>query len=71
MSWCMYCEQEMTDPDVTSCVKISCVDDLDPVLCEEERCHDCNVTRGGYHHSGCDMERCPKCHGQIISCGCT
>lgn len=34
------------------------------------RCHDCNVMPGGLHHPGCDMERCPKCKGQLISCGC-
>lgn len=37
---------------------------------ENKRCHDCNVKRGGYHHPGCDMERCPRCQGQLISCGC-
>ena len=33
-------------------------------------CHDCNVGAGQYHHLGCDMERCPVCNGQLISCGC-
>lgn len=33
-------------------------------------CHDCNVAPGGVHHWGCDVEECPKCHGQLISCGC-
>jgi hypothetical protein len=37
---------------------------------ETKRCHDCNAKRGEYHHPGCDMERCPRCHGQLISCGC-
>ena len=36
----------------------------------EGRCHDCNVKAGGNHHPGCDMERCPKCKGQLISYGC-
>lgn len=35
-----------------------------------QRCHDCNIQVGGYHHPGCDMEECPRCHGQLISCGC-
>lgn len=34
-------------------------------------CHDCGVRLGGYHHFGCDWERCPRCGGQLIFCGCT
>lgn len=36
----------------------------------DEVCHDCRAADGELHVPGCDMERCPKCHGQAISCGC-
>lgn len=35
-----------------------------------ERCGDCGVKEFGIHHEGCDNERCPKCHGQMLSCDC-
>ena len=37
---------------------------------KDRRCHDCNVAVGQYHHIGCDMEQCPICHMQLISCYC-
>jgi hypothetical protein len=35
-------------------------------------CHDCGIIniRGNLHHFGCDVEACPKCGGQLISCDC-
>lgn len=37
---------------------------------ENDTCHDCGATFGQYHTEGCDMERCPCCGGQLISCDC-
>jgi hypothetical protein len=36
------------------------------------RCGDCLVIHTGNetHHQGCDNERCPKCGGQFLGCGC-
>ncbi|WP_092919173.1 hypothetical protein [Agrococcus baldri] len=34
------------------------------------RCGDCGVQRQGFHHYGCDMEACPRCGRQLLSCGC-
>ena len=33
-------------------------------------CHDCLAEPGQLHELGCDMERCPFCGKQLISCGC-
>jgi len=33
------------------------------------KCHDCGRVKG-YHHSRCDVERCPRCKGQLLSCDC-
>jgi hypothetical protein len=34
------------------------------------RCHDCGVMPGGHHHPGCDWAECPRCHQQLLICGC-
>lgn len=33
-------------------------------------CHDCGARPGHFHHPGCDVEECPVCGEQLISCGC-
>ena len=34
------------------------------------RCSDCGAKFGGYHHFGCDIEKCPDCGGQMMACEC-
>jgi hypothetical protein len=33
-------------------------------------CGDCAVIKGQFHVLGCDVEQCPSCGGQLISCDC-
>jgi hypothetical protein len=44
--------------------------ELDPNFAQHHPCHDCLVLKGQYHTEGCDVEECPRCHGQLLGCGC-
>jgi hypothetical protein len=37
---------------------------------EGDPCPDCDVAPGEIHEWGCDIEQCPYCGGQLISCDC-
>ncbi len=80
MSICELCEREMLD-DGVSCIVTPVptgTGAFHPIAFGSERvrgwkaesCGDCGVRPGGFHHRGCDMEECPRCRGQLISCGC-
>lgn len=78
MAICDWCRKEMNDPGTVECsanILVDFPDDtsLGVIIYDagpNDRCHDCNVKSGFAHHPGCDMERCPRCSGQLISCGC-
>jgi hypothetical protein len=79
MAVCEDCRQEMTQK--LGCIKnpVVALDGVfDPIVFGSERrfpkaiqfCGDCGAPRGGFHHRGCDMEQCPRCRRQLLSCGC-
>lgn len=77
MAKCNYCMKDMLE--VNDCSWNRFVEFPDgkklesvPYVCRKGnyKCRDCGVLPGKYHHPGCDMEICPKCKGQLISCRC-
>lgn len=79
MAICTYCKQDMLTAD--GCV-YQIITDLEGAsysrekvgdegwYAEGQRCGDCGALFGHYHHYGCDVEKCPKCRKQLISCDC-
>jgi hypothetical protein len=39
-------------------------------MVSHDRCHDCGARPGQMHQEGCDVEQCPGCGGQRLTCGC-
>jgi hypothetical protein len=79
MAVCRWCEQEMTTAG--SCTVSALHRDgrrveMIPFGAEPGRralrlrCFDCGVSAGGFHHLGCDMQRCPLCRRQMMTCDC-
>ena len=75
MAICQYCKKDMRV--VSECTANQRVRFLDgesapaiPHHDTDHPCGDCGVAPGKPHHPGCDLEDCPRCEGQLISCGC-
>lgn len=70
---CDGCQQEMLNHVACTFQAYSDTPDIPrvPYPAEETQdCHDCLTPPGGLHHPGCDMERCPRCKEQMLTCQC-
>lgn len=82
---CEWCGQDIADPATKTCTLGHFTDYRDhphvdrirfglergsEPLMPDERCNDCGVAAGGFHHPTCDIEQCPVCFGQAIGCDC-
>ena len=77
MATCDDCDLEMNEAG--SCVvdeflirgeRFARIRQVSPPVGPNGRCGECGIQRMGFHHFGCDMEPCPKCRRQLLSCGC-
>lgn len=82
---CSFCGLEMTTADGCKCEyvqdrhsnyipRIKVGEGIDSVrhglFGLETKCPDCGAKEGYYHHINCDMEKCPICGTQAITCNC-
>ena len=46
------------------------VENVSTGIYDYEHCDDCAAIKGEYHGEECDLEICPRCKGQRLSCNC-
>lgn len=65
-----YRPNKSSDYKIYERIKTGSPEDLWPDMPDNRRCRDCGAKKGFPHHPNCDVERCPICKGQAISCDC-
>lgn len=84
MAICKICKQDMLTADSCICAELKFknkkyrrirfgeIDDMSSKfnIDANATCGDCGCHVGGLHHWGCDMETCPVCKQQLLSCEC-
>lgn len=78
MAKCSLCHQDMliTDGCSLKTLTLNGIKHLRYIVGEKDylqegnRCGDCGAKYGSFHHLGCDIEQCPVCNNQLISCDC-
>ena len=70
MAICDTCHKEMTDHVGCLGEPLNGAPAIPYSLENIDDCNDCGTPPGDFHHVGCDLERCPCCRGQRLTCGC-
>lgn len=81
MAICTWCQQEMHDRIGCNLTVFGDFEDLQPrrripfgkemgSVGQQEHCPDCLSPIDAFHHPGCDIEQCPRCDKQAVTCGC-
>lgn len=72
--WPAKIEEAQTMPEVLiegeTFTRIPYGSESDDYGADDHACGDCGVVKGQYHVMDCDVEECPRCNGQFISCDC-